>query len=1318
MPSTSPLSTLNQVEDLHKIFRKLENKFGLQFSKIGMGKAPIERQKLIRAAGLDGFRLEEIRKKVYQHYFSPERKTLLATIKQFRREAKERPETPQRRQEKLLVMLGRLPQMSRSFDSPMEVPLPQTGNQIDRKRPSEAMPTNSTLKRTRSSAQTESAKSNGIAMRNKQPPSAVTPMVQNARDPAVRNFSAHVNRPTLTPEMTSRTLAASGLMRVKTGAAMARDTDTDTEYDTAPESPAIHTPASARSLSFNSNPPTRPWQGVSSNDDSDACSVNSASSSSRITRRRPLTVEDGLRKIWPPLPPFLWHAPLAVCWEVTRIALHCKVPLGQIKGLVYDKTWHDQNVLRQALQKNPLFSGKSLPQRCRDEAWEAALTTFHDKNGVRTVALAVDLSWAKGDPDVIFNVALHPLKLDLSHRLGRRFGADRFLEINVPSPYSRQGRPRWIRDEDISTIVEWLGGERYLVGRFWASFYVRPDKEKSRSERRKGKKESETNNHALEEEKRAPNWVRISCFAHGGNDFARGDGIPPKEHATTPEMRCKIPLPNMLDWALSLRKETNQAQLALKLFSRLSLSLSRTQATVVLEPGQIRHRHEDVLSRTGKVMNDGVARMSMAMAKRVADHLKLDFVPSAFQARCGSAKGLWIREPDKPDGDDDAIWIETYPSQRKWDCDFADIDHRTFEVNGYAKPLKSADVNPQFIVILCARATDKQRMRRAISALVEAWLEQEMGSQRAAMEDPVELMRWIHANFAQGYRADRARGSVDFVAGLPRDEAETLNFLLSAGFHPLRLRFLWKMCYRLAERRAERLKSELKIRIPQSTYAYMAIDFSGILRPGEVHFMLSAQSQSNIGSSGDEWLDEMEILVARSPAHFASDVQRVRVVYRRELAIHRDVILFPSTGDHPLADMLSGGDYDGDTAWICWDQEIVQNFENARVPDREDLEQLGYIRKDKTFFFDYLQGRARVDLDRACARWLASGFEFNMQEAMLGICTSHKEYFCYHDGHVESERAVFLSSLLSDLVDQAKQGIVFKKEDWDRLRSEKKLNAYSHLGRPAYLTEQRPPCRTQQPHILDHLKFGVIKSKVEHELTEFDKFLKENGESHDYDPDLTEQAGKLDCEDCHCPQHGCSVHHCFKPCPKPCSSSCPEYCLKECPQLRSHRRQCPKLTDVREQLTRDLELVLAKWHESVGGSISYDDKILMIHEHWKAIQPLQVGEDHPAFHKGMAWAKPAEWSLLKASMAFKLWYRSAGNVRFAWSMAGRELAQIKSQKLWAKGIDAASPGIVTLTMPVYASMRPDKGSNPSFVAVRQGREDPSAAEPDEMDESD
>lgn len=231
----------------------------------------------------------------------------------------------------------------------------------------------------------------------------------------------------------------------------------------------------------------------------------------------------------------------------------------------------------------------------------------------------------------------------------------------------------------------------------------------------------------------------------------------------------------------------------------------------------------DLKSPTGRVMNDGVARISRGLAKRIADHLGLEDTPSGFQGRIGSAKGFWIR--DIGDSNDET-WIETYPSQRKFECDFQDAAHRTFEVKSHAKNLRSASLNTQIIPIIEDRVTDKVKVRETMARLLRKTLQENLLEQLSAMDHPTEFRHWVYKNTKA--RVDRQiYGYAPFLAGLPDRDEEALNFLLDGGFDPKKQQYLQDLAIKLSTDKCEVLKDKLKIEVGRSTYAYMAADFWG-----------------------------------------------------------------------------------------------------------------------------------------------------------------------------------------------------------------------------------------------------------------------------------------------------------------------------------------------------------------------------------------------------------------------------------------------------------------------------------------------------------
>lgn len=379
-------------------------------------------------------------------------------------------------------------------------------------------------------------------------------------------------------------------------------------------------------------------------------------------------------------------------------------------------------------------------------------------------------------------------------------------------------------------------------------------------------------------------------------------------------------------------------------------------------------------------MNDGVARISPSLMKKVRDAVGLQSIPTAIQGRIGSSKGMWMVDPTDTTHED---WIETYPSQRKWQVCAEEATeeeaHRTLEVRSWSTELSSASLNIQFLPILEDRAPDRGAMRATFVRNMADEAAAEVAELKAALLHTELFRKWAHDNAAAagGGGSRLANRAVPFLGGIPDGFEDIMGFLVDGGFEPMGLRFLQDLVFTKQRTRGNKMKAELKIRIARSTYAYMLVDFWGVLEPGEVHLAFSARFDDGVDEVAD--LDGMEVLVGRSPAHLPSDIQKVRAVFKPALRHLRDVVIFSAKGDFPLAALLSGGDYDGDKAWVCWDQEIVGNFTNHPLPPQPDLSR--YLKKDKTTLGDL---RAEHGAHEYVDAMIEQAFSFNLRQKLLG----------------------------------------------------------------------------------------------------------------------------------------------------------------------------------------------------------------------------------------------------------------------------------------------------------------------------------------------
>lgn len=116
----------------------------------------------------------------------------------------------------------------------------------------------------------------------------------------------------------------------------------------------------------------------------------------------------------------------------------------------------------------------------------------------------------------------------------------------------------------------------------------------------------------------------------------------------------------------------------------------------------------------------------------------------------------------------------------------------------------------------------------------------------------------------------------------------------------------------------KREEQKCRILIPKSRLLFGVCDAWGVLKPGQCAVKVTMD-----GDGQPYALKGMKVMVTRNPCLHPGDLQKLDVVERPELAHLVDCIVFPTTGRRPAADMMSGGDLDGDTFFVTWDPDII-----------------------------------------------------------------------------------------------------------------------------------------------------------------------------------------------------------------------------------------------------------------------------------------------------------------------------------------------------------------------------------------------------------
>jgi len=105
----------------------------------------------------------------------------------------------------------------------------------------------------------------------------------------------------------------------------------------------------------------------------------------------------------------------------------------------------------------------------------------------------------------------------------------------------------------------------------------------------------------------------------------------------------------------------------------------------------------------------------------------------------------------------------------------------------------------------------------------------------------------------------------------------------------------------------KRDEQKCRILVPKSRLIFGICDAWGVLKEGECAVCVTMD-----GDGVPRVIKGIEVLVTRNPCLHPGDLQKFHAVEKPELAHLVDCIVFPIRGRRPAADLMSGGDLDGD----------------------------------------------------------------------------------------------------------------------------------------------------------------------------------------------------------------------------------------------------------------------------------------------------------------------------------------------------------------------------------------------------------------------
>jgi hypothetical protein len=691
----------------------------------------------------------------------------------------------------------------------------------------------------------------------------------------------------------------------------------------------------------------------------------------------------------------------------------------------------------------------------------------------------------KSDNHPLFQLKLYPIVGRTSSRLERHFGSDRFLKVTLPSV--KKQLPVHIQSGALqSALQDWLQTPKYLLGRTWCMFNMKEHKSNSSS-----KQGAKVNNDHLKD-------TDVYFFATAGL------GITP------------VSLADLINWHFPIKENADQP--LCKAFARFALSDRETIPTVCFKRSQVRmvddivantepedDAFEDPAFRrqprkswtTDEVMTDGCAMISVGAAMMIREIVGIADFPAVFQGRINGHKGLWnVSGPYETSNPDDLeTWIQLRPSQRKVVLRVEDTDETQCEADRWCfglvnwnKPASYTHIHKDFLPVLKDRGVSRETILAVIGDTVDLRIDEI----REAIQDTAKFAIWSHEQHSgQEFDGEQQRRQ----GILPAKNFSKCQFLMNkAGYTPYTNHIVAKCAVSMIEDYLQKLRSSMSFVSIKSTFVFGIADPYGVLKPGEVHLSLSRPLVDGTSQQRFDIFAGRDVLIARDPTLLGSDMQKVHCVCHPRLAHLKDIVVMPSRGQIPLAAKLQGGDYDGDSFWVCADERLVEPFRNAPVLRQASIEELS-IQQDKRRLRDIID-EEHIGTDRHVAAWFKNVVPFACRESMLGIVTNELYRLIYHYKSLWHPHVVLVADLHGSIIDAQKNGYIFGQSDWVAFRRRHKL---PNVGDPKYsenLKALKPSTEGGLPkdkktlrdvvgegsakegsHILDDIVFNVINPK-------------------------------------------------------------------------------------------------------------------------------------------------------------------------------------------------------------------------------------------------
>ncbi|XP_019641825.1 PREDICTED: LOW QUALITY PROTEIN: probable RNA-dependent RNA polymerase 1 [Branchiostoma belcheri] len=332
--------------------------------------------------------------------------------------------------------------------------------------------------------------------------------------------------------------------------------------------------------------------------------------------------------------------------------------------------------------------------------------------------------------------------------------------------------------------------------------------------------------------------------------------------------------------------------------ARMGQCFSNTEPSVVAKTSDrevVRIPEKEAGENPVYCFSDGIGKISQSLAQKVHGRRTRGEteVPSAYQIRYGGIKGVVAVDPYLP-GD----VMQVRPSMIK----FMSSDEN-IEICMTSHPARLY-LNRQVITILSALGVPDLNFQNL---------------QETMLQNLSDMLVSEHVAFKS-----LKRRAQPFV--LP------LGKLSRCGLHITTEPFFRAMLQKMFTCFLGQLRRKARIEIPPEYGRNMlgVLDETGTLEYGEV-FVQYTEDIADKSSRARVLTDN--VVVTRNPCFHPGDVRKLRAVDVPKLHHMVDVIVFPSKGQRPHPNEMSGGDLDGDEYFVTWYPDLIFPRPNLKPMD-------------------------------------------------------------------------------------------------------------------------------------------------------------------------------------------------------------------------------------------------------------------------------------------------------------------------------------------------------------------------------------------------